>query len=131
MAIEVDKAMGIHESEVLCLVVGRTSRCEGLLDKTVDLLSAFAAEGEQRFDCLRRIADGLGSEFAELRMGRQHDGNRRADDDHRCGVAAELRILGEAKRGEEGPRLRQVGDGDVEAYLVDHGRWSFDYHFNE
>ena len=130
MAVEVHKAMTVHKSEILGLIVGRTAGAERSCDKTVDLLSALAIQVKKDLDGFRRIANGFGSEFAELRMGREHDCDRFADDDHRRVIAGHLWVLGIAKRLEKGLRLRQV-NGNVEANLLDHGTRSFDYYFDE
>lgn len=122
MAVGVDEAVRIHEAEVFRLVVGRASRGDGLRDKFVDLLTALATEVDQDFHRLGGIADGLGSEFAELGMRAEHDENRLADDDARGRIAAELRVERVAQRLEKGHRLRQIGDGQAEEDLLVHGR---------
>ena len=131
VAVWVDETVRIHETKVLRLVVGRASRGYGLCDEIVYLLAALATKAEQGFHCLARIANSLGSEFAKLGMGRQHDGNRLGNDDHRVRVAGELRVVAETKRLEKGRRLWQIGDGQVEAYLFDHRMWRCGHYFNE
>jgi hypothetical protein len=66
VAVGVDKAVRIHESKVLRLVVGRASRGDGLRDEIVHLLTALAIEAEQDLHSLGRIADGLGGKLANL-----------------------------------------------------------------
>ena len=93
MTIRIDKAMRIHESQVLRLVVGGASRGEGFRDQIIDFLAAVTTEADQDLHRLGRIANGLGGEFAELRMRQQHDGDCLADDDASGRVATELRIV--------------------------------------
>lgn len=130
MAVRVDKAVRVHESKVLCLVVGRAARGDGLRHKIVDLLAALATEADQDLHCLGRIADGLGGKLAELGMRQQHDGDRLADDHTGGRVVGELRVVRITERLEKGHRLGQVGDRDVEEYLFIHG-WVFVYSFND
>ena len=81
MAVGVDEAMRIHESKILCLVVGRASRGDGLRHEIVDLLTALATQRNKHLHSLGRIANGLGGELAEFGVRQQHDGDRLADDD--------------------------------------------------
>ena len=57
VAVGVDKAVRIHKSKVLRLVISRASRSDGLRDQIVHLLAALAIEAEQGLRCLGRIAD--------------------------------------------------------------------------
>ena len=59
-------------------------------------------------------------ENAELGMREQHDKNRLANDDARGAVIGELWVVREAERLEEGHRLRQIGNGKVDQYLLAH-----------
>lgn len=93
MAVWVDKAVRIHEAEILRLVVGRAARGERFGDETIDLLTALATEVEQDLDGLARVADGFGRELAKLGVCTQHDRNRVADDDARGTLAGELRVV--------------------------------------
>jgi len=121
MAVEVDKAVGIHETKILRFVVGRAARGDGLRHEIVHLLVALATEGNQDLHRFRRIADGLGGELAEFGRGRQHDEDRLADDDA-CGrIVAKLRIVRIAERLKKGLRPGQIGDREVEEYLFVHG----------
>lgn len=114
VAVGVDEAVRIHEAEVLRLVVGRAAGGEGPGDEVVDLLAARAAQADQDFHGLGRVADGFGGELAELGMREQHDMDGLADDDAGGGVVGELRVMGEAEGLEEGHRPGQIGDREVE-----------------
>jgi len=102
MAVWVDKAVRIHEAVILRLVVGRAARGDRFGDKTIDLLTALATEGEQNLGGLARIADGFGREVAKPGVRKQHDQNRVADDDARASVVGGLRVVRVAECLEEG-----------------------------
>src|SRR4051812_23018884 len=57
MAVRIDKAVRVHEAEILRLVVGRPSRGNRFGDKIIHLFTALAAEVEQNLHRLARIAD--------------------------------------------------------------------------
>ena len=120
MTIRVDEAVGVHETEILGLIVGRTTRRKRLGDQVVYLLAALTAEGDQDLDGLAGIADGLGRELSELGVGPQHDRDRIIDDDARRRVVAELWVGNKPERLEEGDRPLEIGDRKGEEDLVDH-----------
>ncbi len=93
MAVWVDKAVRIHEAEILRLVVGRAARSERFGDETIYLLTALATEVEQNLDGLARIADGFGCEVTKPSVRTQHNKNRVADDDAPAIFAAKLRVV--------------------------------------
>lgn len=120
MPVRVDEAVGVHEAEILRLVVGAAARGKRLGDEAVDLLAAFATEREQHLDRLARVADLFRREVPELRVRGKHEGNRIADMDARSAVAGERRVHREAKRGEEGRGPLEVGDREVDEDLPAH-----------
>lgn len=120
MAIEVEEAMGIHESQVLWLVVGGTSRSERPGHKSIDLLTALTAEVDQDLDRLAGITNRFWRELAKFIMGGQHDKNRVADDNARSIVARHLRIVGKSECLVEGHRFGKVGNRQVEKNVSAH-----------
>jgi hypothetical protein len=107
VTVGIDETVGIHEAEILRLVVGGAAGGEGLGDEFVDLLAAFAPQREQRLDCVAGVADGLRGEIAEFGVRRQHHGKRVVDDDARGRGVAEARLVAEAERLEERQRPRR------------------------
>ena len=80
MAVEVGKAVRIHESKVLrCVTRAASSDCFG--DEVVDFRTALASKREQHLGSLARIADLFGREIAEPGVCQQHDKDRVADAD--------------------------------------------------
>src|SRR5262245_58956478 len=102
MAVWVDKAVRIHEAVIFRLVVGRATRGDRSGDEIIDLLTAFATEGEQNLGGLARVADGFGREVTKPGVRKQHDKNRVADDDARASVVGGLRVVGKTECLEEG-----------------------------
>jgi len=121
VAVGVGEAVRIHEAEIFGLVVGRTAGGQGFRDEFVDFFAALAMEGKQGFDGGGGVADRLGGEFAEFRVRREHDGDRVAQDEHRGGVVGELGMEGKSEAGEKGLGSGEIGDGEVEADLFNHG----------
>lgn len=93
MAIQVDKAVCVHEAEIFRLVVGRTAGGDGFGNQSIYLIATITTEAEQNFDGFARVADRFGREVTKPGVRKQHDRNRIADDDARCSVVGELRIL--------------------------------------
>lgn len=85
MTLRVDKAVGVHEPEILGLVVACAPRRKG-----------------------------LGRELEELGVGAQHDGHGITVDDARRRVVAERRIVNKSKRLEEGGRPLEIGDRECQ-----------------
>src|SRR6185437_317877 len=105
--------MGVHEPEILGLIVGRATSRQSLGNQLIHLLAALTTEGYQDFDGLTCIADSFGRELTELGVGAQHDVNGIADDDARSRVVAHLRVVSEPKRLKEGDRPLEVSDREV------------------
>ncbi len=120
MTVRVDKAVCVHEPEILRLIVSRTTSRKGFGNQFIYLFAAPTAKIYQDFNGLTGIADGFGRELTELGVGTQHDKNCITDNDARSGVVAELLVVDESKRLEEANRPLEVSDREVEENLVDH-----------
>lgn len=101
MAVGIDKAMRIHEAQILRFVVGRAARSQRLGNQVIDLIATLATQADQDLDRLARIADVLGREITKAGVRKQHDKDRVTDDDARARVVGELRIVGKAECLEE------------------------------
>ena len=120
MAVWVDKAVRVHEAEILRLVVSRAAGSESFGDEAVDLFAVFATERKQHLDGLARVADIFGREVPKPGVRKQHERDRVADGEAPAGVAGELRIGREAECREEGYGPRQVGNRKVDEDLSAH-----------
>jgi len=120
VAVRIDKAVRVHEAEILRLIVGGATSSKRFGDEAVDLFAAFATEGKQHLDSLAGVADIFGREVPKPNVRRQHEADRVADDEAGAGVAGELRIEREAECREKRDGPRQVGDRKVDEQLSAH-----------
>ena len=121
MAVQVEKAVRIHEAQVLRLVMRRAARRQRFGDQAIHLLAALARERDQHFNRLARIANLFRREAAKPGVRQQHHMNRVTHHNARASVVAVLRVVCKAKRLEKSQRFRQVGDRQVEKDLSAHG----------
>lgn len=105
MSVGVCKAVLIHESIILGLVVGGAAGSYGFGDEVLNLRAALTTEAKQNFGGFGRVADGFGCEAAELVVREQHDENRLADDDACGGIVREPGIVLKAESMEKRHRL--------------------------
>ena len=106
--IGIGKVVLVHEPVILRLPLGRATGAQGFRHQSIDFLAARTAQGEQHFAARLRVADRLGRETGELRVGPQHDMNDITDDDARTRVIGELGIVVKAQRLVEGHGLGQI-----------------------
>src|SRR5215510_2567815 len=101
VAIEILKAMAVHEPMVLGLIVFAAARRNRLGDHFVHSAAAFAGKRYQHLCALGSIGDSVWREFIELWMSQQHHVSFFAHDHAGAAVVAELCIKLEAKRSKE------------------------------
>src|SRR5262249_54082367 len=101
MAVEVLKAMPVHEPIVLGFHVGAAAGRDRLRDQFVHLPTVLARKRDQHLRTLGGIRNGLGGELLELRVSQQHDVSVFAQDYAGGGFVGELSVEVEAEFPEE------------------------------
>jgi hypothetical protein len=120
VAVEVFKALVVHEAVVFRRMGDAGAAGGGFGDQAIDFLAAVAHQADDDFVALGGVDHWLVDQGLEKALGHQHDVHA-ADDVHESRLlVAVLRIGAEAERGKEGLGLVQVLDRQVEDDLLFH-----------
>lgn len=120
VTVQILIAVAVHESVILRLFEGLTTRGDGLANKVVDLGSVLTREADQHLGLLGRIADSVRRELFELRMRQQHHIDVFADDHAGGSLVRELHIERVAQALEERDRLVEIDDWQIDKDLGCH-----------
>jgi hypothetical protein len=120
MAVEVLKAMPVHEPVVLGFGIGAPSRRDCLRNKLVHSATVLAGKRDQHLRALRGIRHGIGSELLELGVSQQHNVGVFAHDHAGGGLVGELRIELETEFSEELFGLWQILDRQIDEDIGSH-----------